>query len=156
MRLLPLSMKANVLSERLLLTLWVGSLCAIGYIAVPMAFATLGDVTLAGNYAGKLFFTVNVLGLACGVALLIGKLLSLGKLAVESWRFWTLVLMVCLTLIFIFYLQPEVAIIKQLISTGDDTVLERFGLFHTLSKSLYLFVTILGLALVVSSDKVEV
>jgi hypothetical protein len=46
-------MVSNLLGERLLLTLWVGSLFAIGYIAVPMAFATLDDVILAGQYIGS-------------------------------------------------------------------------------------------------------
>jgi len=148
-------MMANLLSERLLLTLWVGSLCAIGYIAVPMAFATLGDVTLAGNYAGKLFSAVNMLGLGCGLVLLISKVISIGKPVTTLWRFWVLVLMISLTLVFAFYLQPEIASIKQLISAGDDAILERFDLFHSLSKNLYMFVTVLGLALVVSTDKVE-
>jgi hypothetical protein len=149
-------MKADLLSERLLLTLWVGSLCAIGYIAVPMAFATLGDVTLAGNYAGKLFSTVSILGLGCGSVLLIGKLVSIGKAVTGLWRFWTLVLMMILTLVFYCYLQPELAEVKQLISIGEDTVLERFDLLHTISKNLYILLTVLGLALVVSTDKVEV
>ncbi|MDC9724750.1 MAG: DUF4149 domain-containing protein [Gammaproteobacteria bacterium] len=148
-------MKANLLSERLLLTLWVGSLCAIGYIAVPMAFATLGDMTLAGDYAGKLFSAVNMLGLGCGFVLFISKLISIGKPVLGLWRFWVLVLMLSLTLTFSLYLQPEIAAIKQLTSAGDSAVLDRFDFFHTLSKNLYMFVTLLGLALVVSSDKVE-
>ena len=146
----------NLLSERLLLTLWVGSLCAIGYIAVPMAFATLGDVTLAGNYAGKLFFAVNMLGLGCGFVLLITKLLSLGKPALTLWRFWVLVLMMGITVIFTLYLQPEIAAIKLLISTGNDAFLARFDTFHTISKNLYMLMTVLGLTLVVSADKGKV
>jgi len=148
-------MKANLLTERLLLTLWIGSLCAIGYIAVPMAFATLGDVTLAGNYAGSLFSAVNMLGLGCGGVLLITKLILLGKSAATLWRFWVLVLMLCITLVFSFYLQPEISAMKQLISTGEDAVLDRFDLFHSLSKNLYMFVTVLGFSLVISTDKVE-
>ena len=147
-------MMANLLSERLLLTLWVGSLCAIGYIAVPMAFATLGDITLAGNYAGKLFSAVNMLGLGCGLALFIGKILTAGKSVMALWRFWVLVLMMSLTFVFAFYLQPEIATLKQLISAGNNAVLERFDLFHMLSKNLYMLLTMLGLALVVSTDKV--
>lgn len=148
-------MKVNFFAEKLLLTLWVGSLCAIGYIAVPMAFATLGDVTLAGTYAGKLFSTVNILGLGCGAVLLLSKVLSAGKLVLSQWRFGILLLMITLTLVFNFYLQPEIATIKQLTSAGDNALLERFDLFHTLSKNVYLVVTLLGFALVLSNDKVE-
>ncbi len=147
-------MRANLLSERLLLTLWIGSLWAIGYIAVPMAFATLGDVTLAGNYAGKLFFTVNILGLGCGIVLLLGKIVSFGKQVTGLWRFWVLLVMIALTLIFSCYLQPEIAEVKQLISQGNDGMIERFNLFHSISRNLYIVLSLLGLALIVSTDKV--
>ena len=115
----------------------------------------LGDITLAGNYAGKLFSVVNMLGLGCGTILLISKFISYGKSALSLWRCWILILMIILTAVFSFYLQPEIAMIKQLIATGDKTVLERFEFFHVVSKNLYLFVSLLGLALVVSTDKLE-
>lgn len=147
-------MKASLASERLLLTLWVGSLCAIGYLAVPMAFATLNDVTLAGDYAGKLFSSVNYLGLAAGSVLIISKLIVYGKGVLNSWRFWVLLTMFTLTAVFVTYLQPEVALVKQ--QMHDDTnLVEQFSLLHSISKNLYLFISLLGLALVVSSDKVE-
>jgi len=147
-------MKLSLAAERLLLTLWVGSLCAIGYIAVPMAFATLGDVTLAGNYAGKLFSAVNYLGIATGSVLIISKFISQGKRTLALWRFWILVVMFSLSLLFICYLQPEIATVKVLMFQNGNEI-ERFGFLHTLSKNIYLFITLLGLALVVSSDKVE-
>lgn len=146
-------MIANLVSERLLLTLWVGSLWVIGYLAIPMAFVTLGDVTLAGNYAGKLFSAVNILGLGCGLVLIISQFIAYGKHALSFWRFWVLVVMLVLTLLFSCYLQPEIAELKQLTPQGGDAILERFALFHAISKNLYLVLSLLGLALVVSSDK---
>ena len=144
---------SNLLAERLILTLWVGSLWAIGYLAVPIAFASLGDVSLAGNYAGKLFFAVNLLGLGCGSVLLLSKLIALGKQAIVLWRFWIVVVMLLLTMIFSFYLQPEIASIKQLAWQSDEGLVARFSLFHTISKNLYLLLSLLGLTLVVSTDK---
>jgi hypothetical protein len=141
-------------TERLLLTLWVGSLCAIGYLAVPMAFATLPDVTVAGNYAGKLFAAVNYLGLAVGSVLVITKLIAQGKEATKSWRFQVVTLMLMLTLAFIVYLQPEIAMVKAQMQDNVD-LMERFSLLHTISENLYLFISLLGLALVLSTDKVE-
>lgn len=146
-------MIVNLVSERLLLTLWVGALWAIGYLAVPMAFVTLGDVTLAGNYAGRLFSTVNILGIGCGTVLLISSFVCHGKRVTHYWRFWVVLLMVVLTLVFSCYSHIEIAEIKPLISQGDDAILDRLALFHTISKSLYLVLSLLGLALVVSSDK---
>ncbi|NQY26967.1 MAG: DUF4149 domain-containing protein [Piscirickettsiaceae bacterium] len=148
-------MTANLLSERLLLTLWVGSLWAIGYLAVPMAFAIIPDISIAGNYAGRLFSAVNMLGLACGVVLLIAKFVSVGMQAMGLWRVWVLLLMISLSLLFVTYLQPEIAAVKQLIPQGNEVDLERFSLFHMISKNTYMIVSLLGLALVVSSDKVE-
>ena len=145
-------MLSSLLGERLLLTLWVGGLLAIGYIAVPMAFAHLGDVVLAGDYAGHLFFAVNMLGLGCGTILLITKIIIYGKQVTHLWRFWTIFIMVLLTVIFNFYLQPEIAIVKQIIHLGDNSVLGRFDLLHVVSKNLYIIISLLGLALVVSTD----
>ena len=152
MRLLPLNMKANFLGERLLLTIWVGSLWAIGYIAVPMAFATLGDTTLAGNYAGKLFSVVNMLGLACGSVLLITMLINLGKQVIKSWRFWVVILMLMLILTFSFYLQPEIAKIKQLAMQGNDELLQRFAFLHEATRNIYMIISLLGLSLVVTTE----
>tara|TARA_R110002050_G_scaffold9504_1_gene33250 strand:+ start:400476 stop:400937 length:462 start_codon:yes stop_codon:yes gene_type:complete len=146
-------MLSSLLGERLFLTLWVGSLLAIGYIAVPMAFANLGDVTLAGNYAGHLFSAVNILGLGCGAILLITKTIIYGKKVKQLWRFWVVLLMVLLTLTFNFYLQPEIALAKQVMHLGDDSAVERFDLLHMISKNLYIVLSLLGLSLVVSTDK---
>lgn len=146
-------MLSSLLGERLLLTLWVGSLLAIGYIAVPMAFVNLGDVILAGNYAGHLFSAVNILGLGCGAVLLITKIINYGKQVRHLWRFWVVFLMVLLTLVFNFYLQPEIALAKNVMHLGDNSVVERFDLLHSISKNLYIVLSLLGLSLVVSTDK---
>jgi hypothetical protein len=146
-------MLSSLLGERLLLTLWVGSLLAIGYIAVPLAFANLGDVTLAGNYAGHLFSVVNILGLGCGTILLISKIIIYSKQVRHLWRFWVVFLMVLLTLVFNFYLQPEIAIAKNVMHLGDNSVVEKFDLLHMISKNLYIVLSLLGLSLVASTDK---
>lgn len=143
---------ASLASERLLLTLWVGSLWAIGYVAVPTAFMSLGDVVLAGNYAGKLFVVINMLGLGCGSVLLISKVVILGKSVTALWRFWVIVVMLLLTLVFSCYLQPEMAAIKQLAWQESDVLLEQFSFLHMVSKNLYMVLSLLGLALVLSTD----
>ena len=50
--------------------LWWGSLCAIGFVAVPLLFAHAGSPAIAGPLAGKLFSAQSWLSLACGVVLL--------------------------------------------------------------------------------------
>lgn len=73
-------MLSSYASEKLLLTLWIGGLWSIGYLAVPMAFASLADITLAGEYAGKLFSAINLLGLGCGLVLIVAKLIQYKKM----------------------------------------------------------------------------
>lgn len=54
------------LSEALYLiviTLWAGGIWAIGYIAAPILFSSMGDRQLAGMVAGKLFALVGWIGL---------------------------------------------------------------------------------------------
>ncbi|MDH5358139.1 MAG: DUF4149 domain-containing protein [Gammaproteobacteria bacterium] len=140
-------------TERLLLTLWVGSLWAIGYIAVPVAFASLADTAIAGNYAGKLFSAVNLLGLGCGSVLLLTMLVRFGRQSLTAWRLWVILVMVALTLVFSFYLQPEIVAIKQMDWQQDSDLAERFSLLHTISKNLYMVVSLLGLTLVITTDK---
>lgn len=145
-------MFSGLSGERLLLTLWVGSLLSIGYLAVPVAFTTLGDITLAGNYAGKLFSAVNLLGMGCAIVLLLSKLITKTKKALNLWRFWVILVMLILTLVFYFYLQPQMAHIKTLAWQSDEVLSAKFALFHSISRNLYLILTVLGLALVVTTD----
>jgi Domain of unknown function (DUF4149) len=146
-------MLSSYASEKLLLTLWIGGLWAIGYLAVPMAFASLGDVSLAGEYAGKLFSAINLLGLGCGLVLIVAKLIQYKKNVMQMWRFWILVLMVIITLVFSFYLQPQIAELKQLDWQENQQLLDQFSLLHGISKNLYLIISLLGLTLVLSTDK---
>lgn len=146
-------MMSGYTGERLLLTLWVGSLWAIGYLAVPIAFANL-DTSIAGDYAGKLFFAVNILGIAAAVILLISRLFIFGfKRFHLYWRSWMLLLMLALSLAFIAYLQPEMHAIKQLEWQTDTLLAERFGNLHKLSENLYLLLSLFGLMMVLTTDK---
>ena len=140
------------MSERLLLTLWVGCLWAIGYLAVPMAFINLNNVPLAADYAGQLFFAVNVLGIGCSVVLIITKLIQYKLKVMQSWRFFVLMLMFILSVIFIAYLLPETNQIRQLSWQTDPSLTEQFNWLHSLSENAYLVLSLLGLALILSTD----
>ncbi|MBC5783335.1 DUF4149 domain-containing protein [Ramlibacter sp. USB13] len=52
--------------------LWWGSLCAIGFLAVPLLFANASSPAVAGSLAGKLFSAESWVGLGCGLVLLMG------------------------------------------------------------------------------------
>lgn len=146
-------MMSGYTGERLLLTLWVGSLWAIGYLAVPIAFANL-ETSIAGDYAGKLFFAVNILGIIAATILLISRLFIFGfKRFHLYWRSWMLLLMLALSLTFIAYLQPEMQTIKQHAWQSDIVLAERFGTLHKLSENLYMLLSLFGLMLVLTTDK---
>lgn len=54
----------------LIAALWWGSLCTIGFLAVPMLFANLPSAVLAGGMAAKLFAAQTWVSVACTLLLL--------------------------------------------------------------------------------------
>jgi hypothetical protein len=54
-----------------LAALWWGSLCAVGFMVVPMLFIHLETPAIAGQMAAKLFTAQSWLSLVCGLLLLL-------------------------------------------------------------------------------------
>ncbi|MEF8711378.1 MAG: DUF4149 domain-containing protein [Candidatus Accumulibacter propinquus] len=139
------------------LTLWVGGLWVIGYLVAPTLFATLSnDRQTAGLLAGRLFELMGWVGLACAVYLLLFVLLRGGTTALRRWNFWLLVLMLLLTAVSLFGVQPLLAQLKAdaLPREVMESVLRnRFAAWHGVSSILYLVQTLLGLLLVTSSGR---
>jgi len=52
--------------------LWWGSLSVIGFMAVPLLFRNASSPRVAGQLAGKLFEAQTLLGLVCGIVVLMG------------------------------------------------------------------------------------
>lgn len=129
-----------LIGERILLTLWVGALWAIGFIAAPILFAVLDDRNLAGTLAGEMFRAVAYLGMLCGTLLLLFHFLQ----DRPRWRLWVLLLMLLLVAAGQFILAPMVADMRAagLSATPD------FGRLHGIASSLYLVTSLAGLALV--------
>lgn len=134
------------------LTLWVGGLWAIGYLVAPTLFAVLGnDRRLAGELAGRLFELIGWVGLACASYLLLFTLLRSGSVAMRRWNFWLVVLMLLLTVVGLFGIQPLLAQLKAdaLPREVMESVLRsRFATWHGVSSVLYLVQSALGLLLV--------
>ena len=133
--------------ERFLLTLWVGSLWAIGYIAAPVLFLTLSDWQLAGTLAGRMFTVVGYLGLTCGAVLLLFAALSAGRRWARSWRLWVVAGMLVLASLGQFVLHPAMQRLKQIGLTGQTAI--QFGQLHEVAALLYGIASVLGLALVI-------
>ena len=141
-------MKYSLAAERILLTLWVGSLWVAGFLVAPTLFAVLDDRALAGTVAGSLFTKVSYIGLLCGgVLLLLNRILKRGM----RWRLWVLLTMLVLVVAGQFVLTPMIAELR--VQGLTDTA--RFGQLHGLAGSLYLVTSILGLALVAAGQPAE-
>src|SRR5512143_1684929 len=107
-------MNLTVLSilDRLLTTLWVGALWAIGYLAVPILFIQLDDRMLAGALAGHMFTALSYSGLVAGLGLLMVITLRHGAPWRRS-RMIMVVLMLVLIVIGEFAIQPVMAGLKS-------------------------------------------
>jgi len=135
--------------ERILLTLWVGGMWAIGYVAAPILFHVLDDRHMAGELAGPMFTAISYIGLVCGVLILIGMLYSEGGQCLRSWRCWAVLVMLLMISIGQFVVHPLMNEIKaQGLVEGSD-LMKRFGQLHGISSLMFMVTSILGLILVI-------
>lgn len=133
-------------------TLWVGGLWAIGYIAAPALFANLpGNRMLAGTLAGNMFSLGAYVAMGCAAYLLIYLVAQRGAGALRTTTFWIVVVMLLLTLAGHFGIQPILAQLKAQVfphNVMQSIVRDRFAAWHGVSSVLYLIQSLLGLVLV--------
>ena len=145
--------------ERLLLTVWVGSLLAIGYLAVPVLFHQLDDRQLAGALAGQMFQWVHGLGLVCGLSLLlISYYITRNKLRayLRQWRYYVLLCMLLLVVLAVFVMQPQMAAIKLQAGWHESTeLLAQFHRLHGIATLMYVLTSIGGVVLVLMGLRAE-
>lgn len=141
---------------RIFVVVWVGGLLAIGYLAAPVLFASLNDRTLAGEVAGKLFALIGWAGLAAGSYL---SLFLIGRWRAAVFKravFWLVLLMLGMTAAQLFGIQPLMAQLKldALPREVMESVLrDRFATWHGVASILYLMESLLGLWLVVWTER---
>ncbi|MFA6122026.1 MAG: DUF4149 domain-containing protein [Sideroxydans sp.] len=138
----------------LALTLWVGGLWVIGYLAVPTLFYSQPDRQLAGMLAGKLFETLGYVGILCGMYLLLHRWLVTGKQISREISAWLVIAMLCITLLTQFTIQPFMADMKSQalpLDVMQSTFAEQLKMWHGISSILYLIESLLGAWLVMRS-----
>ena len=133
-------------SERILLTIWVGGMWAIGYIVAPVLFQMLDKAT-AGLIAGKLFAVISYIGIFSATALIISIVVKQGFNS-RQWQLLVLIGMLVLVIIGQFVLQPMMAELKA-VGISEINKAE-FGRLHGIASVLFLINSLAGLALVVS------
>jgi len=139
----------------LIVTLWVGSLWAIGYLAAPTLFATLYDRVLAGTVAGSLFRTEAWVSVGCAVLLLGLQAHSTHKKA-ERTETWFVIAMLACTVIGYFCLQPFMAALRENAGPGGVMASDahtEFAVLHGVSMVIYLIESALGAVLVLKQKR---
>ena len=142
--------------DTIALTLWVGGLWAIGYLVAPTLFSSLADRQQAGMLAGTLFALIGWVGLCCAAYLLFSMLLRFGGGALRRGVFWLLVVMLALTAVSQFGIQPWLAQLKAEAlprEVMESVLRDRFATWHGISSILYLLQSLLGLLLVVAAGR---
>ena len=134
------------ISEKILLTIWVGGMWAIGYIVAPVLFQML-DKPVAGNVAGQLFTIMSYIGLFSSIVLIINILVRQG-FNPRHWQLLTLIGMLVVIVIGQFVLHPMMAELKAVGISEENA--SQFGRLHGIASVLFLMNSLAGLALVVS------
>lgn len=135
------------------ITLWVGALWAIGYLAAPVLFSALADKSMAGMLAGKMFTIVAYIGMVCGFYLLIHRLAGFGSGALTQGFFWATLMMLLLAIAGHFGIQPILESLKSQAlpkEVMESMFRDRFARWHGISSIVYLMQSLLGLVLVMA------
>ncbi|MDD5057551.1 MAG: DUF4149 domain-containing protein [Sideroxydans sp.] len=136
----------------LAITVWVGGLWVIGYLAVPTLFYGQADRQLAGMLAGQMFETLGYIGILCGGFLLTQRYLLTAKTALRDLKFLLIAAMLLITLVMQFYIQPLMADLKIQalpLDVMQSAFAQSFKLWHGISSVLYLVESLLGAMLVI-------
>ncbi|QDF96595.1 hypothetical protein CJ010_08645 [Azoarcus sp. DD4] len=141
----------------IVVTLWVGAMWTVGYVVAPTLFGMLSDRALAGNVAGRLFAIVGWLGIGSAAYLLALIAFREGRRRFREPLLWVTALMLLLTVVGQFGIQPLMAELKANALPADvmDTALrDRFAAWHGVSSVLYLIQSVLAIGLAIGVRRV--
>ena len=139
----------------LLTTAWVGGLWAVGFLAVPVLFYAQPDRQLAGILAGQMFTLVSYLGIVCGLYLLVQSMSVSGRASFRQARFWIVAVMLLITMVLQFGIQPVMTGLKleaMPLDVMHSALAARFSMLHHVSSTIYTIESLLGVVLVVKSE----
>ncbi len=136
----------------LAVTAWVGGMWGVGYLAVPVLFQTLPDKMQAGMLAGKMFTLIAYVGIASACYLLLYQLSISGRSALRLASFRVAAVMLLLTLVSQFTIQPRMEDLKAQAFPEDimhSAYAGRFDTLHHVASVLYVIQSLLGMVLIV-------
>ncbi|MCW8844627.1 MAG: DUF4149 domain-containing protein [Gammaproteobacteria bacterium] len=133
----------RVFLKRLVLTVWLGMIWSVGYLAAPILFETLDDRALAGLVAGKLFTTVAWVSLVAG-PIMAFLIMATGERSRRRSLKLICVLLVMLSMVSVHWIFTPMMEGARL---PDGTPGESFLMIHGASSVVYLLGSLIGLVL---------
>jgi len=137
----------QTISERLLITLWIGGMWMVGFVVTPTLFQLIDDRALAGTVAGQLFSITAYIGLVSGVLLLLNVLVYSSLRFYKNWRVWILMSMLILIGVGQFVITPMMTEIRTAGMLAVDKT--QFDLLHRSASTLFMITSGGGLVLVI-------
>ena len=138
--------------EFLGLSLWLGSDIFLSFVVAPGAFRILGSRDQAGAIVGFALGRMHIIGIACGVALLLARLMRTRTFAsFATPAALCVVLMVALTMISQYTVSAKMATLRVQMGSiqataANSPLLAEFGRLHRISVSLESGVLLAGFA----------
>jgi uncharacterized membrane protein len=138
--------------EFLGLSLWLGSDVFLSFVVAPGAFRILASRDQAGAMVGYGLWWMHMIGVVCGVAILLARLLRTRTFAsLAGPAALCVVLMIGLTVVSQHAVSPKMAALRvqmgSIQATGADSpLLAEFGRLHRISVSLESGVLLAGFA----------
>ncbi len=139
----------------LLLAIWLGTQLSSGYLVAPVLFNTLPKIQ-AGDIAGQIFHLVSYLGVVALLALVLNLKYVYNRLFLKNNKTRLALFVLFLIAINEWLVTPVIVALK----TGQSHWLalllsNNFGVWHGISSSIYLLVSILGLVLFVMVTQLQ-
>lgn len=131
----------------LLAAAWAGGMWSVGYLAAPVLFQTIPDKTLAGLVAGRMFTAMAYAGVVCALALLALQYWKHRQRVLRQWLFWLILLMLGITLLGQFGIQPLLAGLKEQalpLPVMQSEYAGQFRMWHGVSSVMFLLESLLA------------
>ena len=129
--------------KRLVLTVWLGAIWGVGYLAAPILFENLDDPALAGMLAGKMFAVVAWLSMVAGPVMAALTIFTSNRSKRRSLKLLCIAgVMGCMAAVH-WWLRPMMDAARL----PDGSPGEDFLLIHGASAIVYLLASLLGLVL---------
>jgi len=138
--------------EFLGLSLWLGSDVFLSFVVAPGAFRILASRDQAGAMVGYGLWWMHMIGVVCGIAILVARLVRTRTFAsMGTPAALCVVLMILLTVVSQHAVSPKMAALRVQMGSiqataADSPLLAEFGRLHRISVSLESGVLMAGLA----------